>query len=159
MGSIPQRKSIRKSVKEHSKFLNSIGSAQMEQELQYKVLAIIKRLSDKMAEDTGVESSLSEEEMKQYMNSVLDEINTNKKDGPKPKVSRSHYTASGKFCRRCECYFVTEKLFCECCGMRLRGSPAARIYKEKARAKKTDCCSMISGEKSSDTYLLKIKEG
>jgi hypothetical protein len=27
-------------------------------------------------------------------------------------------------------------LFCECCGMRLRASPANREYKEKVRAKK-----------------------
>jgi hypothetical protein len=26
-------------------------------------------------------------------------------------------------------------MFCECCGMRLRGSPAGREYKEKVRAK------------------------
>jgi hypothetical protein len=31
---------------------------------------------------------------------------------------------------------VTQKMFCECCGMRLRASPAGRIYKEKVRAKK-----------------------
>jgi hypothetical protein len=38
--------------------------------------------------------------------------------------------------RRCEYYFLTERLFCECCGMRLRASPANREYKEKVRAKK-----------------------
>jgi hypothetical protein len=31
---------------------------------------------------------------------------------------------------------MTQKLFGECCGMRLRGSPAGREYKEKVRAKK-----------------------
>jgi hypothetical protein len=49
---------------------------------------------------------------------------------------RVFYTSGGKFCRRCEFYFVTQKLFCQCCGMRLRGSPTAREYKEKVRAKK-----------------------
>jgi hypothetical protein len=28
------------------------------------------------------------------------------------------------------------EFFCKCCGMRLRGSPAGRVYKEKVRAKK-----------------------
>ena len=46
------------------------------------------------------------------------------------------YLAGGKNCRRCEYYFFTERLFCECCGMRLRASPANREYKEKVRAKK-----------------------
>jgi hypothetical protein len=43
---------------------------------------------------------------------------------------------SGKYCSRCEYFFVTQNLFCECCGMRLRASPAAGAYKEKAQAKK-----------------------
>ena len=51
-------------------------------------------------------------------------------------VSGSHYAAGGKYCIRCEFYFVTTELFCECCGMRLRASPANGEYKEKVRAKK-----------------------
>ena len=46
-----------------------------------------------------------------------------------------HYSVGKKYCR-CECYFVTERLFCECCGMQLRASPANREYKEKVRAKR-----------------------
>jgi hypothetical protein len=51
-------------------------------------------------------------------------------------ATMSHYTAGGKYCRRCEYVFVTQNLFCECCGMRLRASPTAGLYKEKVRAKK-----------------------
>jgi hypothetical protein len=29
-------------------------------------------------------------------------------------------------------------MFCECCGMQLRASPAGRVYKEKVRAKKNE---------------------
>jgi hypothetical protein len=29
-------------------------------------------------------------------------------------------------------------MFCECCGMRLRASPAGSVYKEKVRAKKNE---------------------
>jgi hypothetical protein len=42
-----------------------------------------------------------------------------------------------KYCRRCECYFITERMFCECCGMQLRASPhCGRVYREKVRANK-----------------------
>jgi hypothetical protein len=46
------------------------------------------------------------------------------------------YIPGGKYCGRCEYYFVTQRLFCECCGMRLRASPARGEAKEKVRAKK-----------------------
>jgi hypothetical protein len=46
------------------------------------------------------------------------------------------YISGGKYCGRCEYYFFTERLFCECCGMRLRSSPKAKFYKEKVRAKR-----------------------
>jgi hypothetical protein len=46
------------------------------------------------------------------------------------------YIAGGKYCRRCEYYFFTQRLFCECCGTRLRANPhRGRVYKEKVRAK------------------------
>jgi hypothetical protein len=53
-------------------------------------------------------------------------------------VGQSHYSVGKKYCRRCECYFITERMFCECCGMQLRASPAGRVYKEKVRAKKNE---------------------
>jgi hypothetical protein len=33
-------------------------------------------------------------------------------------------------------YFITEKIFSQCCGMQLRTTPIGREYKEKMRAKK-----------------------
>ena len=33
-------------------------------------------------------------------------------------------------------HFITKKIFCECCGMQLRGSPAEREYKEKLNKKR-----------------------
>jgi hypothetical protein len=34
-------------------------------------------------------------------------------------------------------------MFCECCGMQLRGSPhCGRIYREKVRAKKSEVIEM-----------------
>jgi hypothetical protein len=39
----------------------------------------------------------------------------------------------GKYCRRGEYYFFTERLLFECCGTRLRASPTNREFKEKFR--------------------------
>jgi hypothetical protein len=33
-------------------------------------------------------------------------------------------------------HFITKKIFCECCGMQLRDSPAEREYKEKLNKKR-----------------------
>jgi hypothetical protein len=44
--------------------------------------------------------------------------------------------AGGKYCRRCECYFVTIDMFCKCCGIQLRTIPKQRVSREKFRAKK-----------------------
>lgn len=68
------RHSIRKSVTEQSKLLDSIGTAQMEQELQTRVLTIAKKLSCKMEEETGVEVSMTEEDMKEHIEMVRNEI-------------------------------------------------------------------------------------
>jgi hypothetical protein len=48
-------------------------------------------------------------------------------------VGESHYSVGKRYCRRCECYFVTEKKFCPCCGMQLRITPSEGQYKEKMR--------------------------
>jgi hypothetical protein len=72
------RQSIRKSAIKEVKFLENMGSAQMEQELQKRVLTIAKKNSDIMTEETGVEPSLSEDDMKQYLEEVLKEIKVRK---------------------------------------------------------------------------------
>jgi hypothetical protein len=68
------RLSIRKSLTEQAKFLHSMGSAQMEQELQSTVMKIAKKHSDVLTEKTGVESSLTDNDIKEYMSMVLNEI-------------------------------------------------------------------------------------
>ncbi len=73
------RRSIRKSVKD-MKFLESIGSAQMEQELQKRVLTIAKENSDIMTEETGVQPSLTEDEMKEYLDMIVNEIKRTEHD-------------------------------------------------------------------------------
>ena len=68
------RRAIRKFAMTESKLLDSIGLAQMEQEMQKKVLRIAKEQEEKMIEETGVESSLDEGEMKKYLQEVLNEV-------------------------------------------------------------------------------------
>jgi hypothetical protein len=72
------RQSIRKSAIKEVKFLESIGTAQMEQELQKRVLTIAKKQSDNMTEETGVQPSLSDDDMKQYLEEVIREIKVRK---------------------------------------------------------------------------------
>ena len=68
------RQTIRKSTTEESKLLISIGSAQMEQEIQGRAVKVAKDQQQTMAEQTGVQSSLTEHDMKQYVSEVLKEI-------------------------------------------------------------------------------------
>jgi hypothetical protein len=68
------RQSIRRSVTEQSKLLHSIGTAHMEQELQLRVLTVAKKLSDTMVEETGVEASMTQSEMKEYIEMAKNEI-------------------------------------------------------------------------------------
>jgi hypothetical protein len=68
------RQSIRQSVKEQSKFLDSMGTAQMENELQNRVLTTAKKASDSMEEESGIESSMTEDDMKDYMDIVMNEL-------------------------------------------------------------------------------------
>jgi hypothetical protein len=73
------RQIVRKSAKD-MKFLESIGSAQMEQELQRRVSIIAKENSDIMTEETGVQPSLTEDEIKEYLNMVVNEVKHTKHD-------------------------------------------------------------------------------
>ena len=68
------RRSIRRSVTEHSRFLESIGTAEMEQQLKSRVFAITKKLSNKMVEETGVETSMTEDDIKRHIEIVREEI-------------------------------------------------------------------------------------
>jgi hypothetical protein len=68
------RKSIRSSVREQSKILDSIGTAQMEREVERKVIRITKELQENMKEETGVQSSLNEEDVRGYLDQVLREV-------------------------------------------------------------------------------------
>lgn len=68
------RQSIRKSVMEQSKLLDSIGTAEMEREVQRIVLTVAKKASSAMEEESGVETSMNESDMKDYLELVIKEL-------------------------------------------------------------------------------------
>jgi len=71
---IALRKSIRKSVIEQSKLLHSIGTAEMEIQVQNQVLSVAAKTSNTMTEETGVQASMNEDEMKDYVQTVMKEL-------------------------------------------------------------------------------------
>jgi hypothetical protein len=68
------RQSIRKITIKESRFLDTIGVAQMEQEINKKVLAMAKSSEDIMTKETGVSTSLESKDVAAYINQVLEEI-------------------------------------------------------------------------------------
>lgn len=68
------RLSIRESLTDQAKFLDSMGSAHMEQELQSTILNIAKKHANVLTEKTGVEASMTDNDIKEYMEMVLNEI-------------------------------------------------------------------------------------
>jgi hypothetical protein len=68
------RHSIRSFAIRESSLLDSIGEAQMQQQIQKRVMTLTKRNQDMMAETVGVQSSLSDEDIRQYLDQVLYEL-------------------------------------------------------------------------------------
>jgi hypothetical protein len=75
------RRSIRRFAIKKSSLLDSIGLAQMEQEIENRVLDMTKQQQEEMIKQTGLSSSLSQEEVREYLDLVLKEIK--RKDIPK----------------------------------------------------------------------------
>ena len=65
------RTSIRASLLE---LVDNIGTAQMEQEIERRVLKVAKEQQDVLTEQSGVESSLTEDNMKEYLEQVIEEV-------------------------------------------------------------------------------------
>jgi hypothetical protein len=75
---IKLRGSIKKMALEEVKFLDVIGTAQMEQQIIGKVLSVSKQNRDEMKEKSGLEISLEEEDMTRYLQDVLKEVRNSK---------------------------------------------------------------------------------
>jgi hypothetical protein len=76
---IELRRSIKESVRHESNLLGNIGSAQMESVLQNRVMKVVRNLSGEIEEETGVESSLEENELKDYVQMAIQEMRSKKK--------------------------------------------------------------------------------
>ena len=70
--------SIRRSIESEVRFIGSIGEAEMDHRILDKVLTTSKKFSKIMPEETGVSSSLSDEEIKEYIEEVLAETHRKK---------------------------------------------------------------------------------
>jgi hypothetical protein len=68
------RKTILKLAVGETKFLHSIGTAQMEDELQRRVMKTVKEQHEVLIQQTGVEPSLNDAELKQYLSEIIQEI-------------------------------------------------------------------------------------
>jgi hypothetical protein len=72
-------RSIKKSITEQANFLGSIGTAHRNKELESRVLTIAKNLENEIEEASGVEPSMTEPEIVDYVQYVMNEIHKNKK--------------------------------------------------------------------------------
>lgn len=72
-------RSIKKTVNEQANFLGSIGTAHRNKQLESRVLTVAKTLEDEIEEASGVQSSLNDPEMVDYIQYVMNEIQKNKK--------------------------------------------------------------------------------
>jgi hypothetical protein len=66
------RQTIRKIALRESQFLDVIGTAQMEQELQRRVIAIYAKTKNSMVKETGISSSIDENDIKSYLQEILE---------------------------------------------------------------------------------------
>jgi hypothetical protein len=68
------RQTIRKVAVKEAKLLDSIGTALMENELQRRIIKLTKEQKEILTQQTGIEPSLDEDQVKQYIVEVIKEI-------------------------------------------------------------------------------------
>lgn len=73
------RQTIRRSAIKESKLLDSIGLAHMEDQLMSNVLKTVKLNQKNLTQETGIETSMSQEEIKDYLYDVIKETRVNAK--------------------------------------------------------------------------------
>lgn len=76
------RRSIKKVAAENQNLLGSIGTAHMEQEIQKTVTSmknVVEEQEKELEEQTGIEANLEEDEMKEYLEEVMQEVGKAKK--------------------------------------------------------------------------------
>jgi hypothetical protein len=73
------RNAIRSSVETESHLIGDIGDAEMQMTLNAKVFSMMNKLQKRLQEDTQVESSLTDDDIKNYTNQVIQELIQRKK--------------------------------------------------------------------------------
>ena len=74
------RQVIKNSAIKESKLLGSMGSAQMTQELQNKIVSITKENAQLMKQQSGTEPSLTDSDITNYLNRVINEVKEKRED-------------------------------------------------------------------------------
>jgi hypothetical protein len=74
--SVSQDAKLRQSIRKiaESKLLDTIGTAQMEEDIQKRVIKLAREQADTMAKETGAESSMTDDDIKQYLVQVISEV-------------------------------------------------------------------------------------
>jgi signal transduction histidine kinase len=68
------RQSIRKIALQEASFFDAIGTSEMDQEIERRAVNVAKEQQGTLTQQTGIQSSLAENDMKQYVSEVLKEI-------------------------------------------------------------------------------------
>jgi hypothetical protein len=68
------RQTIRKYTLNEARFLDNIGTAVMENELQRRVMKLTKQRREVLNQQTGIESSFSDDDARRYLDEVMQEI-------------------------------------------------------------------------------------
>lgn len=69
------RRTIRQvALKESQQFLDAIGTAEMEQEIHRRVLRFSKKTKDYMEDETGISTSIDDDDIKRYLDEVMVEL-------------------------------------------------------------------------------------
>jgi hypothetical protein len=68
------RRLVRTYAIEKIKLIDVVGTAQMKKEIEERVLEVSRRFADEVIEETGVQPSLTEQEVRGYVENVMQEL-------------------------------------------------------------------------------------
>lgn len=72
------RKTIRSSIEEqHSRLIDGIGMSELQREIDKRIAPLIQQHAEQMNMQTALDLSISEKEVKQYMNEILHDLHEN----------------------------------------------------------------------------------
>jgi hypothetical protein len=69
------RKSIRNSIEgQHSRLIDQIGMSEVQRDINKRVTPLIQRYTEEMNTHSAIDLEISEKEVKQYINEILDDL-------------------------------------------------------------------------------------